>query len=111
MLDHKKLTEIAETGNGKLKRITNWLHIYGINVSIKLKLMKSREYEMITKKTENSVLEFFYKLKAQMPHAYVIFNKLTGLCFTSIGWRFAKKNRNKKQINDQTGKHNSYIER
>lgn len=90
------MTEIAETGNGTLKRITNWLHIYDINVSIKLKLMRSREYEMITKnKTENSVLEFCYKLKAQMPHAYVIFNKLTGLCFTSIGWRFAKKNRNK----------------
>lgn len=50
MLDHQKMTEIAETGNGTLKRITNWLHIYDINVSIKLKLMRSREYEMITKK-------------------------------------------------------------
>lgn len=100
MLDHKKkMTEIVESGNGTLKRITNWLHIYDINVSIKLKLMRSREYEMITKKTENSVLEFCYKLKAQMPHAYVIFSKLTGLCFTSIGWRFAK-NRNKKQMDD-----------
>lgn len=49
MLDHKKMSEIVETGNGTLKRITNWLHIYDINVSIKLKLMRSREYEMITK--------------------------------------------------------------
>lgn len=51
MPDHKKMTEIAGTGNGTPKRITNWLHIYDINVSIKLKLMRSREYEMITKKS------------------------------------------------------------
>lgn len=59
MLDHKKLTEIAETGNGTLKRITNWLHVYDINVSIKLKLMRSKEYEMITKEKQKILCSNF----------------------------------------------------